>query len=369
MSSRAVRVAVLGGGSWGTTVASLAAANAETLLWARDETAVQQINEHRRNPGYLGDLPLHRNLKATNTLTDAVWDADVIVAGVPSQVMRSTMEAIAPFVRHWVPIVSISKGLEQDTRLTMTEVIDQVLPGHPVGVLAGPNIAKEVLAGYAAAAVMAMADDHVARSLQTVFASPRFRVYTNTDVRGCELGGALKNVIAIAVGMAEGLSVGDNTRAAIFTRGLAELTRLGVAMGGHPQTFAGLTGVGDLMATCMSPHSRNRSVGAELAKGRLIGDIIASMNQVAEGVKTARVVVELAELHDVDVTIAREIDAVINDGRIGPRGLPGPRTSVSRSGDPGSALRAPAASGSAWCAPRPVASTAGNTGEYVNGVG
>jgi glycerol-3-phosphate dehydrogenase (NAD(P)+) len=315
MSSRDIHVAVLGGGSWGTTVASLSAANAETILWARSEETVEAINSRRRNPAYLGDLPLHRRLRATSDMCEAVWNADVVVAGVPAQAMRTTMEAVRSLVRHWVPIVSISKGLEQGTRLRMTEVIDEVLPGHVVGVLAGPNIAREVLSGYAAAAVIAMEDTHVARSLQKVFASPRFRVYTSTDVAGCELGGSLKNVIAIAVGMAEGLSVGDNTRAMIFTRGLAEMTKLGAAMGGNPRTFSGLTGVGDLMATCMSPLSRNRYVGAELAKGRPIAEIIASMSQVAEGVKSAHTVVELADFHAVDVPICREMDAVINDGR------------------------------------------------------
>ncbi|MFV0524163.1 MAG: NAD(P)H-dependent glycerol-3-phosphate dehydrogenase [Acidimicrobiales bacterium] len=315
MSSRAVHVAVLGGGSWGSTVASLAAANADTVLWARNHETVDEINKEHHNSAYLPDLPLHRNLRATADLEEAVWNADVVVAGVPSQAMRSTMETVAPLIRHWVPVVSISKGLEQGTRLRMTEVIDEVIPGHPVGTLAGPNIAREVLAGYAAAAVVAMTDEQVAQSIQRVFASARFRVYTNTDVAGCELGGALKNVIAIAVGMAEGLSVGDNTRAMVFTRGLAEILRLGVAMGGQSETFSGLTGVGDLMATCTSPHSRNRTVGAELAKGFTIEEIIASMNQVAEGVKTARVVTNLAADLGVETPIAREIDAVVNEGR------------------------------------------------------
>ena len=315
MSSREIHIAVLGGGSWGTTVASLAAANAMTTLWARSADTVLDVNENHRNRAYLGDLPLRRNLRATTDLAEAVWDADVVVVGVPGHAMRATMTAIAPLLRHWVPIVSISKGLEAGTKLAMTEVVEEVAPGHPVGVLAGPNIAREILAGYAAAAVVAMADTHVARSVQAIFASRRFRVYTNTDVRGCELGGALKNVIAIVAGMAEGLSVGDNTRAMIFTRGLAEMTRLGVALGGDPHTFAGLTGVGDLMATCTSPHSRNRTVGAELAKGRTITDIVDSMQQVAEGVKSARSVAELADEFGVNAPICREIDAVVNEGR------------------------------------------------------
>jgi glycerol-3-phosphate dehydrogenase (NAD(P)+) len=308
---RPVRVAVLGGGSWGTTVASLAAANAEAILWTRDPETSAEVNEHHRNSRYLADFELHHTLRATSSLAEAVYDADVIVLGVPSHAVRATLQDVAPLIRHWVPIVSLTKGLEQGTRLRMTEVIEQELPGHPAGVLAGPNLAKEVLAGYAAAAVISMADARVATSLQSVFTSRRFRVYTNHDVVGCELGGALKNVIAIAAGMAEGLGVGDNTKAMVVTRGLAEMTRLGVAMGGDARTFAGLTGLGDLMATCTSPLSRNRTVGVELAKGRSLDEIVASMRMVAEGVKTSRVVVELGREYGVDVPIAVEVDAVV----------------------------------------------------------
>ncbi|MEZ5224469.1 MAG: NAD(P)H-dependent glycerol-3-phosphate dehydrogenase [Ilumatobacteraceae bacterium] len=312
---RPVHVAVLGGGSWGTTVASLAATHASTTLWARDAATVAEINERHRNSRYLPDLDLHPQLRATSSLDEAVHDADVVVVGVPSQAVRGTLVEIAPLIRHWVPVVSLTKGLEQGTRLRMTEVIDQELPGHPAGVLAGPNLAREILAGYAAAAVIAMPDARVATSLQQVFSSRRFRVYTNPDVIGCELGGALKNVIAIAAGMAEGLGVGDNTKAMVFTRGLNEIARLGTAMGGDPRTFAGLTGMGDLMATCSSPLSRNRTVGVELAKGRSIEEITASMRMVAEGVKTARVVVELAQEYGVEAPIAEEVDAVVNRGR------------------------------------------------------
>lgn len=312
---RPVHVAVLGGGSWGTTVASLAASNATTLLWSRDPQTAADINEQHRNPRYLGELNLHPELRGTTSVEEAAYDADVIVIGVPSHAVRETLRAVAPLIRHWVPIVSLTKGLEQGTRLRMTEVIEQELPGHPAGVLAGPNLAREVLSGYAAASVIAMPDAHVAMSLQRVFSSRRFRVYTNPDVTGCELGGALKNVIAIAAGMAEGLSLGDNTKAMVLTRGLAEITRLGVAMGGDPRTFPGLTGLGDLMATCTSPLSRNRTVGVELAKGRTIDEITAGMHMVAEGVKTSSVVVELAVEYQVPCPIACEVDAVVNDGR------------------------------------------------------
>ena len=313
--TRPIQVTVLGGGSWGTTVASLAAGHARAVLWARDEEVAREVTSEHRNSRYLPDLDLHPELEATTSLEEAVEAADVLVMGVPSHGMRAALEAAVPHVRPWIPIVSLAKGLEAGTRLRPTEVIGEVLPGHPAGVLSGPNLAREVLAGYAAAAVMAMPDEHVARSLQAVFASRVFRVYTATDVLGCELGGVLKNVIAIAAGMGEGLGVGDNTRAMVITRGLAEITRLGTAMGGEQLTFAGLTGLGDLMATCMSPLSRNRRVGEELARGGAIAEITADMNQVAEGVKTARVVVELAEQYEVAMPIAAEVDAVVNEGR------------------------------------------------------
>lgn len=312
---RPVHVAVLGGGSWGTTVASLAAPNATTLLWSRDPDTAADVNERNRNTQYLGDMALHPQLRGTTSMEEAVYDADVVVVAVPSHAVRQTLQAVAPLLRHWVPIVSLTKGLEQGTRLRMTEVIEQELPGHPAGVLAGPNLAREVLAGYAAASVIAMPDAHVASSLQKLFSTGRFRIYTNPDVAGCELGGALKNVVAIAAGMGEGLGVGDNTKAMVLTRGLAEITRLGVAMGGDPRTFPGLTGLGDLMATCTSPLSRNRTVGVELAKGRSIEEITTSMHMVAEGVKTCRVVVELAKQYDVECPIACEVDAVVNEGR------------------------------------------------------
>ena len=313
--TRPVQVAVLGGGSWGTTVASLASANASTLLWVRDPQTVEDVNERHENSRYLDGLKLHRRLRATSSLEEAVSSADVLVVGVPSHAVRSTLRAASPFVRHWVPIVSLTKGLEQGSRLRMTEVIEQELPGHPAGVLAGPNLAREIVQGYAAAAVIAMPDAHVASSLQKMFTSTRFRVYTNHDVLGCELGGALKNVIAIAAGMGEGLGVGDNTKAMVITRGLAEITRLGVAMGGDPRTFPGLTGLGDLMATCTSPLSRNRTVGVQLAQGKTVDEITASMRMVAEGIKTSRVVVELGDENGVEMPIAAEVDAVLREGR------------------------------------------------------
>ena len=309
-----LKVGLLGGGSWGTTVASLTAYNTPTIMWARNQTTVDDINQNHRNEKYLPGANLTKSLRATSSIKEAVQDADVIVMGVPSQVFRGVLEDAKPYIRPWVPIVSLSKGLEMGTRMRMTEIIEATMPGHPAGVLTGPNLAREILAGQAAASVIAMVDDNIALSLQKVFRTGLFRVYTNDDVIGCELGGALKNVIAIAVGMGDGAGAGDNTRSAVITRGLAELTRLGVAMGGKPATFAGLAGMGDLVATCISSLSRNRYVGCELGKGRSLDEIIEEMSMVAEGVKTCGVVMELAKEYNVEMPITSEVYKVITDG-------------------------------------------------------
>jgi glycerol-3-phosphate dehydrogenase (NAD(P)+) len=307
-----MKIAVLGAGSWGTTVASLSAWNRnDTTIWARNTETVSEINRAHTNSQYLTGFTLPKRLRATDDLAEAVSAADVIVVGVPSHSFRDVLATAAPNVRPWIPIVSLTKGFEKDTLLRMTEVIKDVLPGHPAAALTGPNLAKEVMAGLAAGAVIATEDQTVARALQEVFHRDVFRMYTNHDVIGAEVGGALKNVIAIATGMAEGLSVGDNTRAAVMSRGLAELTRLGVAMGGHASTFAGLAGLGDLIATCSSSQSRNRYVGEQLGKGRTLDDILAEMHMVAEGVKTAQIVQVLAQRHNVRMPICEQINRVV----------------------------------------------------------
>jgi glycerol-3-phosphate dehydrogenase (NAD(P)+) len=265
---KALRVAVFGGGSWGTTVAALTCRNAPVTLWARNPDTVDEINREHTNRTYLPDARLPESLRATHDIGEAVEGADLIVMGIPSQNFRGVLEEISRHLRPWVPIISLTKGLELDTRMRMTEIINEVVPDHPVGVLTGPNLAREIMSGQAAAGVIAMEDEIIVRSLQQVFKSGLFRVYTNTDVVGCELGGVLKNIIAIAVGMGDGLGAGDNTRAALITRGLAEVTRLGVALGGRARTFSGLAGMGDMIATCTSPQSRNRHVGMELARGK-----------------------------------------------------------------------------------------------------
>jgi glycerol-3-phosphate dehydrogenase (NAD(P)+) len=271
-------------------------------------------------------LPLNSSLRATTSIEEAAEHCDVLVLGVPSHSFRDTLRAVSRWVRPWVPVVSLAKGLEQITHRRMTEIVHEELPGHPAGVLSGPNIAKEVLQGMAAAAVIAMPDLEVARSLQPLFGTRVFRVYTNDDVIGCELGGPLKNVIAISAGMADGLGVGVNTRASVITRGLAEITRLGTTLGGRPHTFMGLTGLGDLLATCMSPLSRNRQVGEQLSYGRTTAEIVASMNMVAEGIKTSAVVVELAAAYDLNLPIATEVDAVVRGVRTAAQAFRGLRS-------------------------------------------
>jgi glycerol-3-phosphate dehydrogenase (NAD(P)+) len=317
-----LKVAVVGAGSWGTAVAALTAANAETVLWARNPEVAEAVTTRHENPVYLAGFQLPPALRATASLEEAVSDADVIVMGVPSHGFRAVLEAARPNIGRGQlgdpPIVSLSKGIEQGTLERMTEVVLDVLVDHPserVGVLTGPNLAREVMAGQPAAAVIAMADEQIATTLQQLFMSPTFRVYTNPDVIGCETAGALKNVMAIAAGMAHGLGYGDNSKAALITRGLAELTRLGVALGGEPLTFAGLAGMGDLVATCISEQSRNRTVGVELGKGRALDDIVAEMRMVAEGVKTTAAVLELAGRLGLEMPIAEQVGAVLYEGR------------------------------------------------------
>lgn len=306
-----MQVCVLGAGSWGTTVASLASQNAPTTLWCRDPQLAQEINTFHENRRYLAGFGLHENLRATPDLKAAVSGADLIVVGVPSTYFRETLIQVARWVRPWVPIISLAKGLETGTGLRMTQVSKQVLPGHPAGALTGPNLAKEILAGSVAASVLAIADEVMGEALQGVFSNAIFRVYRNDDVIGAELGGALKNVIAIAMGVADGIGSSDNTRAALITRGLAEITRLGVALGGRPETFAGLAGMGDLLATCISDQSRNRHFGEQLATGKTVEQVAAEMDQVAEGVRSAPVIVGLARQVGVEAPLAEMVSAVV----------------------------------------------------------
>lgn len=314
------KLAVLGGGSWGTTTASVISRNCPSVLWARDAAIVDQINSEHRNRRYLGDASLNPKLTATTDIGEAVRGADAVLIAVPSSHFREVLISAAPDISDGVPIISLSKGLEKQTRMRMTEIIREVSPRCISGVLTGPNLAREIVAGQAAASVLALENHDAALALQSALNSGLFRVYTNDDVIGCELGGVLKNIIAIAVGMGDGLGAGDNTRAALITRGLAEMSRLGNALGGRAETFAGLAGMGDMIATCTSPQSRNRHVGMELAKGRRIDDIITSMHMVAEGVKSAPTVIELAQAHHISLPISEDVYRVIT-GESNARGV------------------------------------------------
>ena len=311
------KVAVVGAGSWGTTVAALVATHAPTVLWARSPELAAVIASTHANPQYLPGVSLPEELRATASLEEACTDAQVVIIGVPSHGFRAVLTDAGPFIDRAAAVISLSKGVEQGTNLRMTEVVTEVLEGHDpggIGVLSGPNLAREVAAGQPTATVIAVSDEAVATRLQQLFMSPTFRVYTNPDVVGCEIAGALKNVLAIGAGMAHGLDYGDNTKAALITRGLAELARLGVALGGDPLTFAGLAGMGDLIATCSSPQSRNRHVGVELGKGRTLDEIVAEMNMVAEGVKTTRAVLDLAAREQVDMPLAEFVGRVLYAG-------------------------------------------------------
>lgn len=308
-----MRMAVVGAGSWGTTVASLAATNTPTVLWARREDVANSINTDHKNPDYLSAL-LSPELRATASLEEAVAQADIVVMAVPSQGFRQVLSEASGFIRPWVPIVSLSKGLEAGSMLRMSQVANEVMPGHPVAVLTGPNLASEISVGQPAASVVAIDDAVIATALQELFSSPTFRVYTNPDVVGCEIAGVVKNVIAIASGIAMGMGFGDNTRATLITRGLAEMTRLAEALGGNAESLAGLAGMGDLIATCSSTSSRNTTVGMRLGQGEALDEIIASTKMVAEGVKSSASVLELAQQYGVEMPITEQVVAVCHHG-------------------------------------------------------
>ena len=311
------QVAVIGAGSWGTAVAAIVSQNAPTVLWARREELAAGIGADHENPDYLPGIRLPVELQATADVSAACSGADVVVFAVPSHGLRAVLADARPHITPGTAIVSLVKGIEQGTLRRMTEVIAEVLVDHDpdhIGVLTGPNLAREVAAGQPTASVVAIADATVADALQRVFFAPTLRVYTNPDVVGCETAGALKNVLAIGAGIADGLGYGDNTKAALITRGLAELARLGVALGGEPLTFAGLAGMGDLIATCASPQSRNRHVGVEIGRGRALDDVVSEMNMVAEGVKTTAAVLELAQQLDVEMPLSAFVGRVLYEG-------------------------------------------------------
>jgi glycerol-3-phosphate dehydrogenase (NAD(P)+) len=317
------RVAVMGAGSWGTAFALvLADAGHEVRMWGRREEVCDAITSQHENPGYMPGIDLPSVITASH---DAGWvlaGAQLVVLAVPSQTLRANLEQWAPALPPGAPVVSLMKGVELGTHLRMSEVIAEVADVGPdrICVVSGPNLAREIAQRQPAASVVACADERVAQRLQQLCHTPSFRPYTNTDVVGCELGGTTKNVIALAVGMAIGLGYGDNTTATAITRGLAETGRLANAMGADPMTLAGLAGLGDLVATCSSPLSRNRTFGEKLGRGMSVDEVAASTRQVAEGVKSCQSVAELARLHDVDMPIVQGVAALVR-GEVTPREL------------------------------------------------
>jgi len=313
-----MRLAVIGAGSWGTTVAALGARNAEHVtLWARRPELADALNAGGENPDYLPGRPLGP-VVATARLDEALDGADVVALAVPSHGFRAVLVEAAPFVPSGALLLSLAKGLEQGTLKRMTEVASEVVPGHDdgrIGVLTGPNIATEVAAGMPTASVVAMTDETAAAAVQRLFMTDTFRVYTNPDVVGCEIAGVVKNVVALAAGIAQGLGVGDNARAALITRGLAELTRFGLALGGNPLSFLGLAGIGDIVVTCTSPRSRNRHVGEALGRGRPLADVLGEMTMVAEGVRSTAAVLARAAAAGVELPIAAQVQAVLDGVR------------------------------------------------------
>lgn len=312
-----MRITVMGAGSWGTVLADLLASKGATVtLWAYEPEVADEINRRHRNDVFLPEAPLHEGLVATTDLATAVGAADVVISAAPSHAVRAVMGRAAPAIAPGTLVVSASKGLEPDRHRRMTEVLGEVLPaGTPVAALSGPTFAREVYERQPTAAAVASTSPAAAIRAQEVLSAPQFRIYTNDDVVGVELGGALKNVVAIAAGILDGLGLGSNVRAALITRGLAEITRLGVAMGARPMTFSGLAGLGDLVLTATGPLSRNRSLGVELGRGRTLEDVLAKRLSVAEGVGTARAAVALAAEVGVELPIAREVACVLFEGK------------------------------------------------------
>jgi glycerol-3-phosphate dehydrogenase (NAD(P)+) len=311
------RVAVLGAGSWGTTFAKvLADAGSDVVLWARRPELCRALRERHENVDYLPGISLPPALRASTDPAEALDGAEIVVLAVPSQTLRANLVGWAPAVAPGATLVSLMKGVELGTAKRMSEVVCEVVgcATERVAVVTGPNLAREIAEEQPAATVVACVDHDRAAALQRACFTAYFRPYTNVDVVGCELGGAVKNVIALACGMAEGMGFGDNTRASLITRGLAETARLGMALGADPMTFAGLAGLGDLVATCSSPLSRNRTFGERLGRGESLAQAQAATRQTAEGVKSCRSVLDLARRVGVEVPITEQVARVCYEG-------------------------------------------------------
>ncbi len=313
------KATVLGAGSFGTAVATVLTANFdEVVLWGRDADQAAAINSTHRNDEYLPGLALPEKIKATTALHDSLVGAELVVVGIPSQATRSVLQQAVTHLPAGVPIVTVAKGIENDTLATMTEVLEQSLPASfhsQIAVLSGPSFAKEMVLKMPTIVTIAAKSEATALAAQKMFQSEFFRTYTTTDVVGVQVGGALKNVIAIAAGMVDGLGLGHNARAGVITRGLAEISRMAIKMGGQAVTLSGLAGMGDLVLTCTGELSRNRRVGMELGKGRPMADILKDMHQVAEGVKTAKSAKDLSKKFAVELPICEAVYSIAWEGK------------------------------------------------------
>ncbi|GJQ23159.1 MAG: NAD(P)-dependent glycerol-3-phosphate dehydrogenase [Planctomycetia bacterium] len=306
------KIVVLGNGSWGTTLAILLYKKGyEVTLWGANASYVDCLKEKRENIKFLKGVPIPSGISLTSDISPVLKDNHLVVSATPTPYLRAVLTKFLNIFSHEIPMVSVTKGIENDTLMTPSEIITDVLGKRPVSLLLGPSHAEEVVRGLPTTVVASSKDDTLARIVQGVFTTDRFRVYTNPDVIGVELGAAMKNVIAIAAGICDGLKFGDNSKAALISRGLAEISRLGIAMGAQKSTFSGLTGLGDLITTCISPYGRNRRVGEQIGKGKKLQEILDAMEQIAEGVWTTKSVMALSRKFSVEMPITKEIYAVL----------------------------------------------------------
>lgn len=311
-----VRIGVVGGGSWGSALAILLNNNDhEVHIWMRDKKQVELIRETRENKKYLPNIKIPKEINISDDIEEVIYGKDLLVLAVPSHGIRKVLEENRKHFNKKQVLVNVAKGIENDTLYRVSQIVKEILPENPYAVLSGPSHAEEVAMNMPTTVVSASVEKKVAEYVQDVFMSPTFRVYTNTDVIGVELGGALKNVIALGAGISDGLGYGDNTKAALMTRGIVEIARLGEKLGGNIITFAGLAGIGDLIVTCTSMHSRNRKAGILIGKGMEIDDVIETVGMVVEGIKTTKSAYELAKKHDIDMPITEEIYDVIYNNK------------------------------------------------------
>ena len=310
------KVTVIGSGSWGTALAVMLAKNDhDVMIWSRRQDAVDELLVDRKNERYLPGIVIPENIKATTDREAAVEGAEIIILAVPSRAVAETVRDFSPYLKPSQILVNVAKGLEPGTLLCLSDVIEREAPQCKVCVLSGPSHAEEVARGIPTTCLITCEEEEVAKVVQEEFANPRFRLYTNTDMIGVEIGAALKNVMALAAGMSDGLGFGDNTKAALMTRGMAEMKRLGIAMGGKPETFAGLSGIGDLIVTCTSMHSRNRRAGILLGQGKSLQETLDEVKMVVEGVNTVQAACALAERYHVSMPITQTIFKVLFEGK------------------------------------------------------